>query len=86
MDFLYFSGVRMGSHDVFGEFSDTGNLEGGIGKLELKLETGKGDWKGEQENWKTERGTGKRSSELLELGSGTGKRNWEAALENWNSN
>ena len=43
MDFLYFSRVRMGSHDVFGEFSDTGNLEGGIGKLELKLETGKGD-------------------------------------------
>ena len=67
----------MGSHDVFGEFSDTGNLEGGIGKLDLKLETGKGSWKGEQENWKTERGTGKRSSELLELelelGSGTGK-------------
>ena len=75
----------MGSHDVFGEFSDTGNLEGGIGKLELKLETGKGDWKGEQENWKTERGTGKRSSELLELEleleSGTGKRNWKTGTQ-----
>ena len=54
MDFLYFSRVRMCSYDVSGEFSDTGNLEGGIGKLEFKLETGKGDWKGEQENWKTE--------------------------------
>ena len=75
----------MGSHDVFGEFSDTGNLEGGIGKLDLKLETGKGDWKGEQENWKTERGTGKRSSELLELelelGSGTGKLELKLKLE-----
>ena len=60
-------------------------MEGGIGKLELKLETGKGSWKGEQENWKTERGTGKRSSELLELelelGSGTGKLELKLKLE-----
>ena len=60
-------------------------MEGGIGKLELKLEIGKGNWKGEQENWKTERGTGKRSSELLELelelGSGTGKLELKLKLE-----
>ena len=80
----------MGSYDVSGEFSDTGNLEGGIGKFELKLETGKGDWKGEQENWKTERGTGKRSSELLELelelGSGTGKLELKLKLETGKGN
>ena len=54
------------------------------GKLELKLEIGKRNWKGDR-NWKAERGTGKRSSEFfeleLELGSGTGKLGLKLELE-----
>ena len=54
----------MGSYDVSGEFSDTGNLEGGIGKFEFKLKLERGTGKG---NRKTGKRKLKLEPETLEL-------------------